>query len=71
VSDGIAAPNVELLLSHIRFLKQVAGKDTARGVSADEADKLDIAICNELSKITDKELPSPDTPYHQLAAWAG
>jgi hypothetical protein len=71
VSDGIASPNVEKLLSHVRFLKQVAGKDQARGVSADEADKLDIAICDELSKVANQALPSSDTPYHQLAAWAG
>lgn len=71
VSDGVASPNVEMLLSHVRFLKQVAGKDRARGVSAGEADKLDIAICDELSKMANKELPSPDTPYHQIAAWAG
>ncbi|HEY2913734.1 MAG TPA: SIR2 family protein [Candidatus Angelobacter sp.] len=71
VSDGIAAPNVESILSHVRFLRQVAGKDKARGVSATEADKLDIAICEELSKMADQKLPSSETPYHQLAAWAG
>jgi len=71
VSDGIASPNVEMLLSHVRFLKQVAGKDQARGVTADEADKLDIAICDELSKMANQALPSSDTPYHWLAAWTG
>jgi hypothetical protein len=62
VDDGIASPNVEMLLSHIRFLKQVAGKDQARGISAD-AEKLDIAICDELSKLANQALPSSETPY--------
>lgn len=71
VEDGVASPNVELILSHIRFLKQVAGKDQARGVSAADAEKLDIAICDELSKLANQALPSTDTPYHHLAAWTG
>ena len=71
VSDGIASPNIEFVLSHVRFLKQVAGKDKARGISAEDADKLDVAICGELSKMASQKLPSSDTAYHQLAAWAG
>jgi len=69
--DGRPAPNVEHLLSHVRFLKQVAGKDDARGVSADDAEKLDVAICDQLAKMADQQLPSLDTPYHKLAAWTG
>lgn len=69
--DGLPAPNVEQLLSHVRFLKQVAGKDKARNVSAADAEALDGAICDELAKMADQGLPVLDTPYHQLAAWVG
>jgi SIR2-like domain len=71
VGDGIGSPNIEEILSHVRFLRQVAGKDKARGVSAADADKLDVAICEELARLANTALPSPDTPFHQLAAWAG
>ena len=69
--DGLGPPNVEQLLSHIRFLKQVAGKDKARNISTADAETLDITICNELAKIADQRLPSAETPYHKLAAWTG
>ncbi len=69
--DGLPAPTVERLLSHVRFLKQVAGKDHARGISAAQADVLDVAICEELAEMATQSLPSSDTPYHRLAAWTG
>lgn len=69
--DGLPVPNVEQLLSHIRFLKQVAGKDKARNISASDAETLDAVICGELARAASPTLPSLDTPYHQLAAWTG
>src|SRR5258708_16446635 len=69
--DSVPAPNVEVLLSHVRFLKQVAGKDKARNISAAQAEPLDAAICEELAKMANQKLPSLDTPYHKLAAWTG
>lgn len=69
--DGLPVPNVEQLLSHVRFLKQVAGKDKARNISAVDAETLDATICNELAKMADQRLPSLETPYHKLAAWTG
>jgi len=71
VSDGKPTPNVEDLLSHLRALEKVAGKDSVRGLSGGDLGNLDKTVCEILAKITDVTLPKPDTPYHQLAAWVG
>jgi hypothetical protein len=67
--DGRENPNVEDILSHIRALRAVAGKDTVRGLTADDLDRLDMEICRVIQELADKPLPSTDTPYHRVAAW--
>jgi SIR2-like domain len=69
--DALPEPNVEHLLSHIRSLRQVAGKDSVRGLSAKELDDLDGAICAELAESCNCNLPDSATPYHILASWVG
>ena len=68
--DGNRNPTVEDLLTHIRSLSAVAGVDTVRGLSADQLDRLDFAICNLIYDIANKDLPHRNTPYHRLATWA-
>jgi hypothetical protein len=58
------------MLSHIRSLKQVAGKGVVRDFVADDLQKLDEAICEIISKEVDKELPNSESPYHNLAIWS-
>lgn len=69
-TDGIVDPNIEMILSQIRALKQVAGKGTVKEFTEKDLSELDGLICKNISDIVDKLLPTLETPYHGLAAWA-
>jgi hypothetical protein len=69
--DGRGRGNVEQLLSHIRALRSVAGKDSVRGLTGLDLDKLDDKICQIIHELADRTLPDSETPYHFLASWAG
>jgi hypothetical protein len=69
-TDGILKPNIEIILSQIRALKQVAGKGTVKGFTEKDLTDLDGLICKTISEVVDKLLPDLETPYHGLAAWA-
>ena len=68
-TDGSLEPNIEDLLSHIRGLRLVAGKDRARGLTADELDQLDLGICTVITDLAKKSLPNIETPYHATCLW--
>jgi hypothetical protein len=70
INDGISDPNIEEILSHIRALKQVAGKGSVREFTAQDLDCLDKDICEIITFEVDKPLLTDDSPYHGLAAWA-
>lgn len=70
-TDGRGDPNIEDILSHIRILHQVAGKESVRGLTATELDQLDHDICETIVTMVKKELPNKDTPYNKVAAWIG
>ena len=67
--DGCVNMTVEDMLTHIRSLRSVAGHDTVRGLSAEDLDKLDDAICQHIHQLVDKRLPNTETPYHHTASW--
>jgi hypothetical protein len=67
--DGNRAPNVEDILSHVRTLRQAAGKSEARGLKAEVLEKLDSRICRITQTCVDKVLPDHGTGYHRLASW--
>lgn len=67
--DGRDNPTVEDLLTQIRALHAVAGKDSVRGLSASDLDLLDDRICAAIHDAADKCLPDGSGPYHQAAAW--
>ena len=69
-TDGIVEPNIEIILSQIRALKQVAGKGEVKGFTEKDLTELDELICKTISTVVDKLLPNLETPYHGLAAWA-
>jgi hypothetical protein len=69
-TDGITEPNIEIILSQIRALKQVAGKGTVKEFTEKDLTELDELICKTISEVVDKLLPTLETPYHGLAAWA-
>ncbi len=61
--------NVEDMLSHIRSLRVVAGKDKVRDLSAVDLENLDKKICSLIYELADKTLPNLETPYHHVASW--
>jgi hypothetical protein len=68
--DGIKDANIEIILSQIRALRQVAGKGTVKEFTEKDLTDLDELICKTISAEVDKLLPNIETPYHGLAAWA-
>lgn len=68
-TDGHDGANVEDMLSHIRALRAVVGKEKARELNAADLDRLDEKICNLIHELANKSLPDSKTPYHRIAAW--
>lgn len=68
--DGRENINVEDVLSHLRALRAVAGKEGVRGLTAVDLDSLDSSVCQIIQELTNKALPNTATPYHHLALWA-
>lgn len=60
---------VEDMLTHIRALRAVAGKDKVRDLCGTDLDKLDSKICTLIYELVDKALPNVETPYHYIASW--
>jgi len=72
IARGIRTPTAEDVLSHIRTLKSLCGKDEKSaidGFTGDILRKLDLAICDQVRTIVNKPLPRSDSPYHVLASW--
>jgi hypothetical protein len=69
--DGIAKPNVENILSHVRALRVAAGSSEARGLKKKDLDDLDEAICHAIDEVVRRDLPDHLTPYHRFATWVG
>jgi hypothetical protein len=69
--NGRPTPNIEEILSHIRLLLDVVGTGTIDGLSPEILTQLDREICRMTTEVMSVRLPSDDTPYHHLAAWAG
>jgi len=69
--DGSADPNVEVILSRIRLLRDAAGNHEVRGLSAGSLDELDRAVCQAIVSAETRDLPARETPYHSLAGLVG
>lgn len=68
---GIAEPNIEQILTHVRALNDVIG-----GGSIDELTKIalndvDDEICRLTTQVVGAKLPGDDAPYHHIATWIG
>lgn len=68
-TDGVTEPNVEAILSHIRSLKVVAGKEKVRGLSGSDLETLDKAVCDFIQEVVDRNHVSSSSPYHCIAGW--
>ena len=69
--DGVSEPNIEVMLSRIRSLRDAAGAAAVRGLPGEQLRDLDREICKTISKTVEKTLPNDSTPYHSLADFAG
>lgn len=61
--------NVEDILSFLRSLLAVSKGADVRGLSENALNDLENAICGEIVKVLDVDLPSGETPYHRLCNW--
>jgi hypothetical protein len=69
--SGIAKPNIEQILSHVRALAEVVCNSTIDGLSKEILNGIDEEICKLTTEVVQAKLPGDDTPYHQLATWIG
>lgn len=68
---GIAKPNVEQILTHVRSLAEVIYTSNIDGLSKVLLNEIDEEICKLTTEVVKAKLPSDDTPYHHLATWIG
>lgn len=71
--DGIVAeienPNIENILSRVRSLAGVIGQATIHGLNGKGFKDLGDAVCTEIGKIVNQDLPPGPSPYIELVAW--
>lgn len=71
--DGLVAelenPNIENILSRVRSLAGVIGKAKVHGLDGAGFKQLGDAICTEIGKIVNQDLPIGPSPYTELVAW--
>lgn len=63
------APNIELILSHLRALSDIVGAGEIGGLKLADLQALEKRICELISSVVRAELPTSLTPYHHLASW--
>lgn len=66
--SGKKEPNVEEILSYIRVLREVVGEGID-GLSSNVLTEMEKEICHVTTEVMKVQLPSDNTPYHQLATW--
>lgn len=71
VVDGQKDPTIEHMLTRVRAMKTVVGKDTVRDFSGTDLRNLEKSICSTISNVVNKLLPESATPYHSLVKWIG
>ncbi len=68
--DGDAClPNIEKLLSRIRTLREISGKRRIDGLTGEDLEKLDDAICRSIERLVQVDLPEGETSYSMFARW--
>lgn len=61
--------NIEDILSFLRSLLLVSKGGDVRGLSEEDLQNMERAICGEIVKKLNVDLPSNETPYHRLCNW--
>lgn len=62
-------PNIETILSRVRSLAGVIGKAKVHGLDGTGFNDLGDAMCTEIGKIVDQDLPAGTSAYTELVAW--
>lgn len=62
-------PNIEKLLSRIRTLREISGKRKLDGLTAQDLERLDDAICRSIEQIVKADLPDGETSYSMFSRW--
>lgn len=70
-NDGCPSINIETQLSFIRGLKAIAGTGKVRDLQTAELMALEEIICNYIGERVERQLPTEENPYSQMAAWIG
>ena len=63
-------PNIEEILSHIRGLALIVGKQRVHGLDKEAIDQLERAVTTQITQAVAVDLPSEHTPYDDLAVWS-
>ncbi|MGE4284758.1 MAG: SIR2 family protein [Clostridia bacterium] len=63
------SPTIEDILSKIRLMIEIAGTGQINGLTKNELQIFEKNICDQITNAVNKELPSNQTPYHDLATW--
>jgi hypothetical protein len=69
IVEELENPNIETILSRIRSLAGVIGKAKVHGLDGSGFKDLGDAICNEIGKIVNQDLPAGPSPYTEIVAW--
>lgn len=63
--------NIELILSRVRLLQQVLGKETIYGLNSQGFKTLGEHICARIGQLVGVALPKQRNAYSELVAWVG
>lgn len=63
------APNIEEILSHIRGLALIVGRQRVHGLDKEAIDQMERAVTTQIMQAVAVDLPSEHTPYDDLAVW--
>ena len=69
VRGEIENPNIESILSRIRSLAGVIGKTKVHELDSAGHKALSEAICKEIGKIVNQNLPNGPSPYTEFVTW--
>jgi hypothetical protein len=69
VVSELGNANIETILSRVRSLAGVIGKATVHGLDGSGFKELGDAMCTEIEKIVNQDLPAGPSPYTEIVAW--
>lgn len=69
IMAGLENKNIENILSRVRSLAGVIGQATVHGLNGSGFKELGDAICFEIGKVVNQDLPAGFSPYTELVSW--